>query len=67
MAVNTYSDLKVALKNRLDESPADSVIDDWIDLAEDRIARDLRIEDMEIAFSVAMSGGLRRFPRTSLA
>ena len=62
MAVNTYSDLKVALKNRLDESPADSVIDDWIDLAEDRIARDLRVEDMEVAFSVTISGGVAAVP-----
>lgn len=41
MAINTYSDLKTALANWLARSDLTSYLDDFIDLAEERLARDL--------------------------
>jgi len=66
MAVNTYSDLKTAIGNRLDEDVS-SYVDDWIDLGEDRIARDVQTEGMETALSVTIASGVAAIPSDFLS
>ena len=41
MALGTYSDLKTAVANHLARDDLTSVIDDFIDLAEARLSREL--------------------------
>lgn len=47
MAISTYNELKTAIERWSKRTDALSVIDDFIDLAEADIARELRIRDME--------------------
>lgn len=62
MAINTYTDLKTALANWLARSDLTSYLDDFIDLAEERLARDLRIRAMETTMNVTLSGGVAAIP-----
>ena len=47
MAITSYSTLKTAIENWSHRSDLDSVIDDFIDLAESRLNRLLRVSQME--------------------
>ncbi len=62
MAFNTYSDLKTALGNWLSRSDLTSYLDDFIDLAEERLSRDLRIRKLEATLNVTMAGGVAAIP-----
>ncbi len=62
MAITDYSTLKAAVSTWLDRDDLSSEADTFIDLAEARIYRDLRIKAMETALSVAISGGVAAVP-----
>lgn len=62
MAFKTYTDLKTALASWLARSDLTSYLDDFITLGEDRLARELRIWQIETALSVVMSGGSATVP-----
>lgn len=62
MAINTYSGLKTSLANWLARDDLTSYLDDFIDLAEERLARDLRIRAMEATMNVTLSGGVAATP-----
>lgn len=65
MSLSTYSDLRTALQTRLDVSTSDisnANADDLFTEAEKRIYRELRIRDMETAFSTAISSGVIALP-----
>lgn len=62
MAVDSYSTLKTEISNYLDESYDAANVDTFIDLAEDRINRDLRIAAMETALSVTIASGVAAIP-----
>ncbi len=47
MALDTYANLKTEIANYLNRSDLTSYLDTFIDLAESRIARDLRVREME--------------------
>lgn len=62
MALSNYSDLKTAVKNWLNNSEIDAYIPDFITLAEERLNRELRIEDMVTTLSSTISGGVVTVP-----
>ena len=62
MSISTYAEAKAAVANRLRRADTASFIDDWFTLAETDIYRRLRTEDMETAFSTAISGGVIALP-----
>ncbi len=62
MAITSYSTLKTAVGDWLARSDLTTVIDDFIDLAEARINRDLRVSAMETALSSAISSGVIAVP-----
>ncbi len=62
MAFNTYADLKTSLANWLADNDLSSYLDDFITLAEDRLARDLRIRAMELALSDTIASGVISVP-----
>ena len=47
MALDTYANLKTEIANYLNRSDLTSYLDTFIDLAESRMARDLRLREME--------------------
>ena len=47
MALDTYANLKTEIANYLNRSDLTSYLDTFIDLAESRLARDLRVREME--------------------
>ena len=47
MALDTYANLKTEIANYLNRSDLTSYLDTFIDLAESRHARDLRVREME--------------------
>ena len=59
MAISTYSELQTAVANWLDRSDLTSRIPEFISLAEARIARKLRIREMETESDVSLVGGTR--------
>ena len=61
MALDSYSGLKTAIADWLNRNDLDA-IDDFIDLAETRIYRDLRIRAMETALSGTISSGTLALP-----
>jgi len=61
MAINSYANLKTALANWLDRSDLTSRLDEFIELAEARIADDLRIRAMETTVTQALTGGTRSY------
>jgi hypothetical protein len=62
MSIQTYTELKSAVANRLRRSDTSSYVDDWITLAETDIYRRLRVRDMETAFSDTISSGVIALP-----
>lgn len=66
MAITSYSDLKTTIGVWLERSdasdPITTYIDDFIDLAEERLARDVRIWGNEKALSGTLSGGVVSVP-----
>jgi hypothetical protein len=61
MALSTYADLKTAIANWLDRSDLTSYLDDFIDLAETRLSRDLRIRQMETQGTQTLTSGTREY------
>ena len=59
MAISTYSELQSAVSNWLDRSDLTSRIPEFITLAEGRIARKLRIREMETESDVTLVSGTR--------
>jgi len=59
MAISTYNELLAAVENHLDRSDLDDRIPEFVSLAEARIARKLRIREMETEADVALVGGTR--------
>jgi hypothetical protein len=59
MAISTYAELQTAVSNWLDRSDLTSRIPEFITLAEGRIARKLRIREMETESDVATVAGTR--------
>ena len=62
MPFNTYSTLVSAIGNWLARSDLSDYIDDFIDLGEERLSRDVRIHEMETSFSTAISSGVVALP-----
>jgi hypothetical protein len=61
MALTTYAGLKSAIESWLDRDDLTNYLDDFIDLAEARIGRDLRIRQMETQSTQTLSGGTREY------
>ena len=57
MAITTYSDLKTTVANYLARSDLTSVIPDFIQLAEYRLQRDLRIRQMLVVATASTTAG----------
>jgi hypothetical protein len=62
VAFNTYSGLKTTLESWLARSDITTELDDFIDLAEERLSRDLRIRATEATFNITISGGVAPIP-----
>jgi hypothetical protein len=62
MAFNTYSGLKTTLASWLVRSDLSTELDDFIDLAEERLSRDLRIRATEATLNVTIAGGVAALP-----
>lgn len=62
MSVDSYTTLIAEIPNYVDEVFTSADIDTFVDLAEDRINRDLRIPAMETALNVTLSGGVAAIP-----
>ena len=61
MAINTYATLQTAVANWLDRSDLTDRIPEFIDLAEARINRALRIRLMESVSVISLVGGTKRY------
>lgn len=59
MAISTYNELLAAVENHLDRSDLDDRIPEFISLAEAKIARKLRIREMETEADVTTVAGTR--------
>lgn len=57
MALTSYSELKTTIASYLARSDLDSVIPDFIRLAEERLRRDLRIRQMLVVATTSTTGG----------
>lgn len=62
MALTTYSELKTAITNHLDRDDLTDHIDDFIDLAESRHKRDIRIRDMLTRGALTVNARYVSFP-----
>lgn len=62
MAINTYTDLKTSLANWLARSDLTSYLDDFIDLAEERLCRDIRLRATEATMNVTLASGVAAIP-----
>lgn len=59
MAISTYAELLTAVENHLDRSDLDDRIPEFVTIAEARIARKLRIREMETEANVTVTSGTR--------
>lgn len=59
MAISTYAELRTAVENWVKRADLDDRIPEFIALAESRIARKLRIREMEASADVSITGGTR--------
>src|SRR5688572_23451726 len=59
MAISTYNELLAAAENHLDRSDLDDRIPEFVSIAEARIARKLRIREMETSEDVSLVAGTR--------
>lgn len=63
MSLDTYANLRTALTTRLDTSGiSPTAADDLFTEAEKRIYREIRVREMETAFSVALTAGVAALP-----
>jgi len=64
MAATSYTNLRTAITNWLDDQTGryTSLLDDFIDMGEARIYRELRIRAMETALNATISGGVIPVP-----
>ena len=62
MAIGTYAELKTAVANYLTRSDLTSRIPEFIELAEDRIAHDLRIRAMETSSDITIDAQTEALP-----
>lgn len=66
MSLNTYANLQTAIGDWLADSNLSSYLADFITLGEARLARDLRIRQMETALSGTISSGVLSVPSAFL-
>jgi hypothetical protein len=59
MAISTYAELLTAVENHLDRADLDDRIPEFVTIAEARIARKLRIREMETEADLTITGGTR--------
>lgn len=62
MTINTYEGLKTALGDWLARSDLTSFLDDFIDLAEERLGRDIRLRATETTMNVTLAAGVAPIP-----
>jgi hypothetical protein len=62
MALTTYAELQTAVKSWLHRADLDSIIPDFITLAEARIMRTVRAREMETSFSDTIASGTISLP-----
>jgi hypothetical protein len=62
MGISNYTDLKVSMANWLARDDLTSYLDDFIDLAEERLSRDLRLRATEATMNVTLVSGLAAIP-----
>jgi len=62
MTINTYAGLKASIDSWVARSDFTAVVDDFIALGEERLARDLRIRAIETTMNVTLSGGVAAIP-----
>lgn len=67
MSLSTYTELKAAIKSALHRSDLDSVIPDFVSLAEDRLNRRLRLRAMESRVQASVSSEYAALPTDFLA
>jgi len=62
MGISNYNDLKTTIATWLARSDLSGSLDDFIDLAEERLSRDLRIRAMETTMNVTLVSGVAAIP-----
>lgn len=62
MPFNSYSAVRASLANWLSRDDLSTSLDDFIALAEERLARELRIRATEVTMNVTLSGGVAAIP-----
>lgn len=62
MAITTYAELKTAISNWSHRSDLTNYLDDIVTLAEARIMREIRAQEMETALSVTIATGVGSLP-----
>lgn len=62
MAITTYAELKTAVSNWAHRADLANYLDDLVTLAETRIMREVRAQDMETALSVTIAAGVATVP-----
>jgi len=67
MAIDTYATLKTAIENWTHRSDLDSVIDDFIDLTESRLNRELQVSQQETRVTLSASSEYISFPTDSIS
>jgi len=67
MAIDTYATLKSAIENWTHRSDLDSVIDDFIDLTEARLNRDLLVSQQEVRATTTADTEYLSFPTDILS
>jgi len=67
MAIDTYATLKSAIENWTHRSDLGSYIDDFIDLAESRLNRELQVSQQETIVTLAASTEYIAFPTDSIS
>lgn len=62
MAINTYSDLKIEIASHLDRDDLSDKVDTFIDLAEARHKRDIRIREMIVRQAISIDARYKAIP-----
>lgn len=61
MAITNYTELQEAIKSRLQRSDLDSIIPDFISLAEVRLSRKLRVSGLESVSTISCVAGTQNY------
>ena len=62
MGISNYTELKTSMANWLARSDLTSYLDDFIDLAEERLGRDIRLRATEATMNVTLLAGVAAIP-----